>query len=65
MNGCLKDQQGQTSTMRVMCFIALLTAIGLSTAGLVLGTPVDSDVIMWFLIGAFGGKAGQKFGESK
>ena len=65
MNGVIKDEHGQTSTMRVMCFLALLSAMAISGASLYLGTPINSDVVMWFLISAFGGKAGQRFAEKK
>ena len=63
MTDLCKDSKGQTSSARIMSFLALLTAMGLSIAGMATGTPVNSDIVMWFLIGAFGGKVGSKFAE--
>lgn len=65
MKDCIKDPKGQTSTMRIMCFIALLSAVGISFVSLALGTPINDNVIMWFLTSAFIGKSSQKFAERK
>ena len=65
MRDCLKEPNGQISSMRIMAFIALLAAIGVSATSLFLGTPINDNVVMWFLISAFGGKTGQKFAEKK
>ena len=65
MKDCLKDEQGQTSSMRIMSFVALTVAIGLSFAGPVFGTPVDTNLVFYWIIGAFAPKAVQKFAEKK
>ena len=65
MKDCIKDAEGQTSTMRIMSFIALAVAIGLSFAGVVTGTAVDTNLVFYWIIGAFAPKAVQKFAERK
>ena len=62
---CLSDENKQVSSMRVMSFIALATAIGLSFAGVVTGTAVDTNLIFYWIIGAFAPKAVSKFAERK
>ena len=62
---CLSDDKKQVSSMRVMSFIALATAIGLSFAGVITGTPVDSNLVFYWIIGAFAPKAISKFAERK
>lgn len=63
----LTDDEGQPSSMRRMCAWALTIAGGLALAdafGLT-AKDFDSQLILYFLMAAFGGKAGQKFAEKK
>ena len=62
---CLSNDKKQVSATRVMSFIALISAVGISAASLALSTPINDNVVMWFLMAAFGGKVGQKFAERK
>ena len=66
----MEDEQGQRSSMRLMCLLALCTAIVLSlvkaymwTQGALLGT--DNELILYLLMAAFGGKTAQKFAEDR
>jgi len=65
MSTMLKDINGQTSSMRVMCFCSLIvsTIFGYIT----LTTPTTDGVALTvaFLVGAFAPKAVQKFAEEK
>ena len=62
----LTDDEGNPSSMRVMAVfslviaavLALLSAFGLSV------NPANNDLVVYFLLGAFGGKTGQKFAEN-
>lgn len=62
----LKDPNGQTSTMRVMSFIALFASIGF---GIMLIadpnplTPTSVGFVLAYLSAAVGGKALQRFAE--
>ena len=64
--GVLTDEHGNPSSMRwmavgsfaVAAVLALLEPLGLASQ------PVNQDLILYFLIGAFGGKVGQKFAEN-
>jgi len=62
--GMFEEEPGQTSSMRVMCFISLLAAIGAAYMEIKAGVPFPYTTTM-FLGGAFGGKTAQKFAERK
>lgn len=53
----LTDNDGNFSTMRVMSFIALLTAIAITF------TNPTFDILMIWVVAAFAPKAIQKFAE--
>ena len=61
------DSEGNKSAMRMMCLSALWASIVLAGANALGYTAdgFDSDLILYFLVAAFGGKAGQKFAENK
>ena len=61
----LSDDKKRVSSGRIMSFIALFAAVGISFTSLAMGTPIDSETVMWFLTGAFAGKVGSKFAERK
>ena len=67
----LRDEQGHQSSMRLMAMLALLSAIALATiqtlnAMGIVGQPSESstELPLYFLLAAFGGKVSQKFAES-
>ena len=61
----LNDVNGQTSSMRVMCFCSLMVSIVFGY--ITLTTPTTDGVVITFgfLVGAFAPKAVQKFAEEK
>lgn len=64
----LEEDNGNTSSMRVMCFCSLiLSAIFATITLLHSGTNSETGVIITFgfLVGAFAPKAVQKFAEEK
>ena len=63
----LSDPEGKTSSMRVMSFLALLIASGLSLVkyiGWGSGTQ-ETEIIFYFLVAAFAPKAVQRFAETE
>ena len=66
--GFLDEDAGQKSSMRLMCFISLIAAIGFGAITLLVKGPDGSTglfITMGFLLGAFAPKALQKFMEEK
>ncbi len=66
--GWLTDDEGNKSVMRVLVVLAFLVAAALA-ATLVFGVakcegPVE-NLALYFLLAALGGKAGQKYAETK
>ena len=59
----LQDDKGNVSSMRLMSFIALLTAIALAVAPFFLEGDSDPIHVLYFLTAAFAPKAVQKFAE--
>ena len=59
------DHDGNMSSMRLMAFCSFLTAAGLALLPMfgLAENEVDQNLILYFLIGAFGGKSLQKFAE--
>lgn len=68
MSQMLSDSNGQTSSMRVMCFCSLVVSVVFGAITL-LNSPVDSNagitITFGFLVAAFAPKAVQKFAEEK
>ena len=62
--GFLDDNAGNPSSMRAMCGVSLAAAIAFGYVS-VTGDGTGSDIILWFLVGAFAPKAVQKFAENK
>ena len=63
----ITDADGHMSSMRIMGFGALIVAAVLSVFPM-LGwakCAVDGNLVLYFLIAAFGGKSIQKFAERK
>ena len=56
------DDEGNPSSMRLMCFMSLVTAIVLSVAALFVNS-FPTELVIYFLGAAMGGKVGQKFAE--
>ncbi len=65
--GYLEDNEGNPSSMRVMCGVALIAAIGFGYLTLTGGdvNPSGVNIVFGFLIAAFAPKAVQKFAEKK
>ena len=64
--GLLTDDEGNPSSGRWMAFGALLIAAILALAPALgfVDQPVDNNLVLYFLLAAFGGKVGQKFAEN-
>lgn len=64
--GILTDDDGNPSSGRWMAVGALIVAalLALMPASGLTTTPMDNDVVLYFLLAAFGGKVGQKFAEN-
>lgn len=62
--GMFEEAPGQTSSMRVMTFLALLAAIGFAFMEIKAKVPIPYVTSM-FLVFAGGGKVAQKFAETK
>jgi hypothetical protein len=63
----LQDNNGNNSAIRLMCFMALITAIGFGSYTLVNSKdvgPVGTNLTFAFLAAAFGGKVAHKFAEN-
>lgn len=61
------DDEGNPSSMRLMSFLSLLTAIGLAFS-MIMGWGKhngNTELVLYFLIAAFVPKAVQKFAEKK
>ena len=66
--GVFSEDNGNSSAMRVMCFMSLLASMGFGTITIIMsGANVVHGVYitMAFLLGAFAPKALQKFAEQK
>lgn len=61
----LTEDNGQTSSMRVMCFCSLIVSVIFGY--ITLATPTTDGVVITFgfLVAAFAPKAVQKFAEEK
>lgn len=68
MSQMLSDSNGQTSSMRVMCFCSLIVSMVFGAITL-LHAPANSEygitLTFGFLVAAFAPKAVQKFAEEK
>jgi len=61
-----KDHTGKKSTMRIMCFVALLGALVFAYMTITGHGGADGSIItLQFLVAAFAPKAVQKFTELK
>jgi uncharacterized membrane protein YiaA len=66
--GFLQEDVNMNSSMRLMCFLSLIAAIGFGTVTLLHPATEGSTgllMTMGFLLGAFAPKALQKFMEEK
>ena len=64
--GMMEEDNGNTSSMRVMCMISLIAAIAFAALTLYLdGQEEGLYIFTAFLLGAFAPKAVQKFAEKK
>jgi len=66
-SGFLQDNNGNNSAIRLMCFMALITAIAFGSYTLVNSKdvgPVGTNLTFAFLAAAFGGKVAHKFAEN-
>ena len=62
----LQEDNGNTSSMRVMCFGSLIASMAFGTLTLIGKAPNDGVIITFgFLVAAFAPKAVQKFAEAK
>lgn len=61
--GLLHDPHGALSTTRVMSFIALAMAAGLTISALATGRDVQIDVLIVWITAAFAPKVVQRFAE--
>ena len=63
--GSWMSENNKKSSMRLMCLISLFVSIGLTVMVAMGWTAEDFDtnLILYFLIGAMGGKSVQKFAE--
>lgn len=59
------DHDGNMSSMRLMAFSSFLTAAALALLPMfgLADNQVDQNLILYFLVAAFGGKSLQKFAE--
>ena len=62
--GYLQDDNGNNSSMRLMCFLSLLGAFLFGWIAICKGGDNGLFVFFGFLIGAFAPKAVQKFAET-
>ena len=65
--GYFEEEEGVKSSMRLMSFISLLTAIVISIIS-VINNQLDSNILILissFIVGAFAPKSVQKFAENK
>jgi len=61
-----EEDNGSQSSMRLMCFISLVTAIIISFTSMFVKLPNDINyMITLFVVSAFAPKAVQKFAETK
>ena len=62
-----ENKDGKRSTMRLMCFLSFCTAATLAiwkcAATFLNHGSIDDQLILYFLVAAIGGKAGQKVTE--
>ena len=65
MSKYLNDPVGKPSAMRLMSFFSLGVAVVLTGAVALTSANISSEVILYFLLGAFAPKALQSFAEHK
>ena len=65
MSDFFEDNKGHKSSMRLMCFISLMTAVALGCLIVVFEKDIGVEITMAFLAGAFAPKAVQKYTETK
>jgi len=64
--GFFEENEGTSSSMRLMCFLSLLASIGFGLLTILRNSgDVGIYITMGFLLGAFAPKALQKFVEKK
>ncbi len=64
--GYFAEDNGNKSWMRAMCFVALLTSMGLAVLTLLVDDSANGVYLtLMFLVAAFAPKAVQKFAETK
>ena len=63
--GFFQEDSETYSSMRLMCFVSLLAAIGISFLTLKTGNSDGMTITFGFLVSAFAPKAVQKFAEQK
>jgi len=65
MNSFLTEDNGNKSSVRLMCFITLAAAVIFGICGAVTGGETAQELACTFLVVAFGGKVAQKPFEEK
>lgn len=64
MREFFSENNGRLSSMRLYCFISLLTSIGISFYGILMNKTTDIfSFTVLYLVGAFAPKSIQKFAE--
>ena len=64
--GFLDESAGTKSSMRLMCFVSLISAVAFGALTLLNEAASDGEMItLMFLTGAFAPKAVQKFAEKQ
>lgn len=63
----LQDDHGNASSMRLMCLLSLVAAMGVAVLAILRPTPTGNEVYIFygFLLGAFAPKALQKHIETR
>ena len=63
---CMTDDEGNPSSMRMMAFLSFIIAAALAIVPALgfVDKEVDNNLVLYFLLASFGGKAGQKFAEN-
>ena len=66
MSSTFQEDNGNTSSMRVMCFLSLIASMAFGCLTVLGKAPTDGVIITFgFLVAAFAPKAVQKFAETK